>query len=1761
MNVFELHGRLIEDYRLYVESFIRIKDERIKALVEEEIDRGLLWPQPLVQLSPSFEPGGTIDELVAEGLLHPECSRIFRVRKDEDAVGRPMTLHRHQVEAIRAAAAGDDYVLTTGTGSGKSLAYLIPIVDRVLRERAGSSDKRIRAIVVYPMNALANSQAGELRKFLCDGYPDGKGPVTFRRYTGQESDQERNDIVADPPDILLTNYVMLELILSRPREEGLINAAQGLRFLVLDELHTYRGRQGADVAFLVRRVRNRLAPQGLQVVGTSATLAAPGSYEEQRAEVARVASQLFGAPVKPERVIGETLRRATEPADLSDPEFVAALRQSLDSPEVEVPTRYQEFVKHPLARWLESVLGVEAEPSSGRLVRTQPKSITGENGVARTLSQLTGVPEEICQDRIAEFLMGATRCERDPATGFPPLAFRLHQFIGRGDTVYATLEPEDRRRLTTQAQRFATPGKDTVLLPLAFCRECGQEYYVVSEVQDEAGNRVFVPRSLSERVSEGDSSAGFLYLSTTEPWPQDAEALLDRLPEDWVETGDGWRQVRKAQHKKLPRTVTVSIDGRILTSEPPSSDQSVTCQFVPAPFSFCLSCGVSYAGRTMDFAKLGQLGSEGRSTATTILGLSTVLGLRQDPNLEPRAKKLLSFTDNRQDASLQAGHFNDFVEVGLLRSALYRAVAEAGEAGIRHDELTQRVFEALELPLDQYAVDPTVKYGALQNTQEALRSVLGYRLYQDLQKGWRITLPNLEQCGLLKIEYQSLEELAAEDSEWQDAHPALATATRDTRAAVAKTLLDWMRRGLAIKVDYLRATWQESLRQKSSQHLRPPWAIDEQEKLRTASVVFPRPRRVEDSGGNLFVSGRGGFGQYLRRPNTFPRLGARLSIDDANRIIRELFEILRRAGLVEVVESKHGDVPGYQVPASAMVWKAGDGTTPYYDPIRVPSLPAGGGRTNEFFASFYRTTARNLVGIEAREHTAQVAYEARQEREQRFREGRLPLLFCSPTMELGVDIAELNVVNLRNVPPNPANYAQRSGRAGRSGQPALIYSYCSVGSPHDQYFFKRPELMVAGAVSPPRLDLANKDLIRAHVQAIWLAETDLSLGKSLRDILDLSGDEPTLALQQHVREAIEAEKPRERARARATAVLADCQRELEASGWYGERWLDEVLDKIHLRFDRACDRWRDLYRGALAQFKAQNAVISDPTRTEADKRAARRLRGEAEQQLSLLTDVDNLLQSDFYSYRYFASEGFLPGYSFPRLPISAFIPGKGGAGQGSKREEEFIQRPRFLAISEFGPRAIIYHEGSHYVINKAILPAREGEELALTRAKICPQCGYLHRFEAGDGPDLCQSCGAFLPPALTNLFRLQNVSTSRRDRISSDEEERMRLGYELMTAVCLEHDGVRLQRCTAEIKTPDGETLAKLTYGHAALLWRINKGWARRQDRAQLGFLLDVERGYWARNQDEDADDYDQVPRAARTARVIPFVEDRRNCLLIDMARSLTSSENASLRAALKRGIQACYQLEDEELAVEPLPSDEEPRRILMYEAAEGGAGVLRQLLYPGALAAVAREALSICHFDPETGEDKRRPPRAREDCQAACYDCLLSYQNQRHHQLLDRHSVRELLLMLRVAQVETSPSGLSRAEHLQRLKELAGSELERAWLELLESYKLRLPSHAQYLIPECGTRPDFLYEDQQLAVYIDGPPHDYPGRQERDAAQTIAMEDYGYTVVRFHHKDDWLAVIDRYPHVFGRVARGQVTTGQVTTGRGAQSAGAGGDR
>ena len=484
---------------------------------------------------------------------------------------------------------------------------------------------------------------------------------------------------------------MLDLVLTRPDErQRLIRAATGLQFLVLDELHTYRGRQGADVALLVRRVKDACQSPTLQVVGTSATMTSGGTIDDRRKVVAIVATRLFGSTVTPDHVIGETLIRATTDAVSNSAELAAATR-SAGQPERATRT-YVDLVADPLAGWVETVFGLTREPETNLLVRAKPVTVPS---AAIDLAQQTGLDLDTCDRALRSILLEGSRT-RDPVTTRPLFAFRLHQFISKGDTVYASPENEQKRYLTDQYQLRVPEDPDRALLPLGFCRECGQEYYVVAKVTKD-GKSTYVPRHDTD-ASGGDAVTGYLYLSKAHPWPDDPIAE-GRLPDHWLveDPENGSSYIVKTKEKYLPTTVWLRPDG---TEDPGSA--STTAWFMSTPFAFCLRCRVSYEQvRGSDFSKLATLDQEGRSSAMTVMASSIVRSLRQadTDEIPEKARKLLTFVDNRQDASLQAGHFNDFVQVAMLRGALAKALAAQPRRGPRNRRTERSTAMRLRLRL------------------------------------------------------------------------------------------------------------------------------------------------------------------------------------------------------------------------------------------------------------------------------------------------------------------------------------------------------------------------------------------------------------------------------------------------------------------------------------------------------------------------------------------------------------------------------------------------------------------------------------------------------------------------------------------------------------------------------------------------------------------------------------------------------------------------------------------------------------------------------------------------------------------------------------------------------------------------------------------------------------------------------------------------------------------------------------------------------
>ncbi len=446
----------------------------------------------------------------------------------------------------------------------------------------------------------------------------------------------REAIRSNPPDILLTNYMMLELLLTRREDRELVRAAQGLRFLVFDELHTYRGRQGADVALLIRRCRLAFGGHDIICIGTSATMASEGTSEEQKREVAKVAQTLFGVPFDASQVIGETLERATPEVDCLRPAGAASAPP--DGGSGGAATRRLRDLSPAPSGLLDRVY-LRCAAESRRRAGSSGRSRDGCRATTarpRNSRRLTSSDPACCAAVLRRFLLTGSDLRRSASSRFPIFAFRLHQFFTRGDTVWATIEPETERHLE-MSKKGSKPGEpDKPLFPLVFCRQCGTAYYRVQVVSDEHGKSPAAPggpprgrrrrqrRRLSlpvrVRTLAADRGSG-------------APGAAAGLHEGNHARGRGTRSLRRAT-TIFPSRSSSTPSGRLV-----SEGDGIPAALIRRNFLFCLdpSCGVAYTkSQRSERAKLATLGVDNRSTATTILAVRSLIELQGDQVLEPR---------------------------------------------------------------------------------------------------------------------------------------------------------------------------------------------------------------------------------------------------------------------------------------------------------------------------------------------------------------------------------------------------------------------------------------------------------------------------------------------------------------------------------------------------------------------------------------------------------------------------------------------------------------------------------------------------------------------------------------------------------------------------------------------------------------------------------------------------------------------------------------------------------------------------------------------------------------------------------------------------------------------------------------------------------------------------------------------------------------------------------------------------------------------
>lgn len=1745
MNILKFHNNLIENYKNYITSFLNIKFPGISEFVDREIQNKKLWPDPLVQFNPTYHPGCELKQLIDENILHRDLLKIFTGYE----------LYKHQEDAIRLGAAGSEFIVTSGTGSGKSLTYMATIFSYVLNNHDLLVDRNV-AVIVYPMNALINSQNQEIQKYernyLRSSLPTGVSfdeegktleqqitglkeivgdifPVRYGQYTGQEDETVRDSIRRNPPHILLTNYVMLELLMTRGGKDIDIRNSilDNIKFLVFDELHTYRGRQGSDVSILIRRIKAN-AINNIVCIGTSATMISSdtSSMAEQKREVSRIGSLIFGSEFGVHQIINESLVRSIgEGVEITPAGVAAEVGTSID-----YSMSFADFERHQTANWLEATIALELR--EGVLVRRKPLTLTE---ISHRLSGFCGVEVSICRQHLLELLEWANQLNSNTAKDFRKnyLPYRIHQFVAQTGSVYATLGNQDERQFYLDSGLYAE-DKDTLIFPLVFSRSSGHEMYCVG-LNMKQGR--ILPREFSNLIDyeEEDfpSASGYIFIQhdqDEEPLWEDQRDIPD-LPETWFNPPrrDGTQSLKKNFQVRLPKKIYFDKDGCYSFED----KKRYEGWFITAPLLIDPTAGTIFDARTAEFTKIIKIGGEGRSTATTVLSFETITQL-QAFGEAPEKQKLLSFTDNRQDASLQAGHFNDFVKVGQLRAAIVKALEKNEE--LDYSNIADKIFNALNIPQEEYAKNPAKFPGPKKENEDTFKNLITYRLLDDLRRSWRVVLPNLEQCALLRIGYKHFEESVNDDNLWED-QVLLEKMSAEERIEFLQQIFDFFRKGYALNFTMLEPSVVNQNAVKIREKLKNPWTLDDSD-----NIDYPSHLRIEKlakTSHNLYTES-GSFqsvlGRYIKKTAKEYDIDLRRK-DSYLEFVYNLLDFLTQAGWLvkKLAKSENEDQVGiYQLKVDTILWCKGDGVNIAVDLIKNRSYKPVVPKVNEYFRRFYCIDFRAIKPLEGREHTGQINSQKRREREMEFREGKIGALFCSPTMELGIDISDLSIVHMRNVPPSPANYAQRSGRAGRSGQAAMVMTYCSNFSPHDRHYFKNPAKMVSGEVSTPRMDLLNEELLRSHLNAsILTARSVTGLNNSLGDIVN-KDDLENLPVRDEVIEALTlTETQKALVLERFKKVLNDTYFNQELSRrrpiWFSDDWMRRSVDDFIPQFDESLNRWRLLYRNAILQFRAANEIIEN--RIYADNhdkiREAKNSRKQAERQMELLLNdsrenprSNQANQSEFYPFRYLASEGFLPGYNFTRLPIRTFLENREGSG-------EFLSRPRLIALNEFGPRNVIYHDGAKYRVDRIILTEAEAR---LEKAKISPYTGYImmkdqynynvdpivnkelsHGMDKNTHPDL-------LNISETKAFELQ--------RITCQEEERTRRGYDIKTFFAVESGFDSIKEAVVKLEK---EKLLHIHSIPSARLVNISFKW---RTASENGYALNLKNGYWqTKKQELQEGSVDEI------RRIKLFTSVTANALFIQPVESLAlqGGEDGviTLMYALKRAIENYFQIEANEIGATIMGEGEIPN-LLLYEASEGSLGVLSQLVdNPATFKAVMKEAFSFLFI-----RDGVEIPE--EELIPASYDDLLSYYNQVHHQSINRNYIRESLRMLMESDIEvlSTRAFSSYEDHYQSLQTARdpNSGTEDQFLKFLYRNGLRLPDEAQPIIPDMYVRPDFKYKPNIL-IFCDGTPHDDPRVKKDDADKRKAINDDGrYQVLVWYYKESLEEFVDQRPDVFRKV-------------------------
>jgi len=1350
---------------------------------------------PLLESTPPFRTGASIAELVGEGVLHGSFQELC-----SDALPYERPLYLHQEEAVRKSVAEDrNLVLATGTGSGKTEAFLVPLLNHLLSEieEGTLSTPGVRALLLYPMNALANDQLSRLRSIL-DGAPF---PITFGRYTG-ETDYERekavesfkaqfqgepiidnellcrNEMREEPPHVLVTNYAMLEYLLLRPEDHIFFdNEAETWEMLVLDEAHTYDGATGIELGMLIRRLKERIQAPELTCMATSATI---GEGEKDFPEVAEFASNLFGEPFEWRE--GESLRqdvvaatrRSTRDIDSTWGKGTAALYENLrdiaqaaegsgsthdeanldidpsewvnesgeqeseDSEGGQSPTEQLSAAARPYVpdRIVDEAISVaqEKHDSSVQTGRFLHHLLKGDRRLRQLKEKLSSEPldvrevaekvfpdldEKRANDALIDLVSVAVQARLE-ADEVPLLPARYHVFTKALEGAFACLNTsghDDDKADLWLKRREECPECGGEVQELASCKFCGATYVVGQREPGDLPSH-FRLSQIELRPSEQQANRSYFLLGSRtaavdedRQVTSDTESSLQEATEYTLCTGCGTlaRGVpMKCDYEEAVAQITVNelvVEG----GEPPRE---------------CISCG-KQSSRSVLFRFL-----TGQDAPVSVLATNLYQQLPPARTSERRnrpggGRKLLTFADSRQDAAFFAPFMERTYNQLLHRRLILKSLREhpnGPEGELRLSDAVTPLVQASE----SAGVFPESQSRYQRETAASKWLMRELVAWDDQQ--------SLEGVGLLRFDL-------AFPRGWEAPRPLMRepwSLSQEEAKALVSTLLDSLRRQGAV-------TFPEGVDPRDD-YFKPrnrSFTVSEQRSDRKRQILSWMPIR----GTNRRLD-------YLTR--VLKKRTEKLSEDEcregARKVLRGVWKHLTESrewedrwtshsgnGVSYALRNNFWHLTPLKSPEGFQCSRCGRITMHSVSDV-CPAISCDGTlqpvKEAPRATDRYRTVYQQMdpLPLTAEEHTAQLKNDRASEVQSDFIEGKVNLLSCSTTFELGVDVGDLQAVLLRNVPPSTANYVQRAGRAGRRTDAAAFALTFAQRRSHDLTHYANPDRLVGGEVDPPRVTIANEKIVRRHMQAVLLAaflwEERLEHGENLYvDVENFFLDPP----EDSVLDKKGIARFREFAGRRPEEVKESLREVVPAShdlpsltGLESWDWLrtDEedgmldLLDRIEDEVSGDVQVYQDLIESAIEE--------EDYGQAEAYKRVLRTIRGR------------RLIS-------FFASRGLLPKYGFPTDVVE--LDTDHVATSNSQNIE--LDRDLKIAIGEYAPGSEVVAAGK--VWTGGGLKTLPNKNWPIYEYAVCEECNRFYQ-DPGELPEACESCGEPLRQGFPRRF-------------------------------------------------------------------------------------------------------------------------------------------------------------------------------------------------------------------------------------------------------------------------------------------------------------------------------------------------------------------------------------------------------------------------